>query len=67
MTQNKKTRDSQIKAIAKYNKNNTVTYTIRLNKHTDTAMIEFLNGLKNKTGTIKKLIADEMKKSMTQK
>lgn len=67
MTQNKKTRDSQIKAIAKYNKNNTVTYTIRLNKHTDKAMIEFLNSLKNKTGTIKKLIANEMAKQLVQK
>lgn len=56
----KKTSDSQIKAIAKYNKENTVTYTLRLNKHTDAAMIDFINGLENKSGTIKKLMKKEM-------
>ena len=62
MENKKRTSDSQIKAIAKYNKRNTVTYTIRLNKHTDTDMIDYINSLENKTGTIKKLLREEMDK-----
>lgn len=52
MSENK----AKLKAIAKYNRNNTKTYCLRLNRNTDADLIEFLSTLDNKQGLIKKLL-----------
>ena len=42
------------KSIAsnKYNKENTITYCIRLNRKTDADLIDFMESLDNKTGFV---------------
>ena len=47
---------AQIKASNKYNKDNTITLCLRLNKRTDEDIIKILNGVDNKSGFIKNLI-----------
>lgn len=54
---------AQINAIAKYNKNNTKPITIRLNKKTDAKIIEYLDSIDNKSGTIKRLILEEIERT----
>ena len=54
------TSESLRKAIAKYNKEKTVAYTIRFNKNTEADLIDYIDGLENKTGTIKKLLRESM-------
>ena len=49
-------------AVNKYNKANTKTYCIRLNKNTDSDIIERLSGIKSINGYIKALIRYDMKK-----
>ena len=51
-----KTNEAQLKAIAKYNKDKTKTYIIRLNKVTDKDLIELLDNQDNKQGFIKGLL-----------
>lgn len=53
------TSKAQIKASNKYNKENTVQYCIRLNKHTDEKVIKKLDEQENKTAYIKSLIQRE--------
>ena len=52
---------SQIKAIAKYNKENVKQYSIKLNKNTDGDLINFLDSIPNKQGFIKECIKSYMK------
>ena len=50
------------RAISKYNKENTKSIAIRLNRKTDADVIEFLEGCDNVAGLLKKLVREEMKK-----
>ena len=52
--------DAQKRASNKYNKENTVQYCIRLNKHTDAKVIKKLDEQDNKTAYIKSLIWREI-------
>lgn len=54
---------SQRKASAKYDASNTVQFKIKLNKNTESEMIEHLQSLPNRQGYIKDLIKEDMKKS----
>ena len=47
---------AQLRAKERYNKANTITYCLRLNKNTDQDIIETLNSVGSKTGYIKELI-----------
>ena len=47
---------AQIKASNKYNRENTITLCLRLNKETDKDILEHLRQLSNMTGYIKDLI-----------
>ena len=51
-----KTSKAQLKAVERYNKANTTTICIRLNKETDKDIIEILGSVNNKQGYIKDLI-----------
>ncbi len=61
--ENPVTSDALRKAITKYNKKSTVAFTFRLNKNTEADLIEYVESLDNKAGTIKRLLLDEMKKN----
>ena len=52
--------DAQRKAVAQYDKNNTVRYTLKLNKKTDNDIIDYLKSMHNKQGTIKGCIRDKI-------
>lgn len=58
---------AELKAKEKYNKANTLTLCIRLNKNTDQDIIEFLEclqyGGESKQGLIKRLLRGEIEKS----
>lgn len=47
---------AQIKASNKYNRENTITLCLRLNKETDKDILEHLTTIDNKSGYIKNLI-----------
>ena len=47
-------------AINKYNKEKTVTLSIRLMKNTEADLIEYIEKQQNKAGYIKKLIREDM-------
>ena len=51
-----KSTESQIKASIKYNKENTVQISLKLNRTTDADLIDSMNGIENKQGYIKELI-----------
>lgn len=51
-----KSTESQIRASVKYNKENTVQISLKLNRSTDADLIDSLNRVKNKQGYIKELI-----------
>ena len=51
-----KTSKSQVKAVEKYNKANTVTICIRLNKETDKDILDTLERVDSKQGYVKDLI-----------
>lgn len=53
---------SQLKAVAKYDKANTVQVNLKLNKKTDKDLIDLLNNQDNKQGLIKRLLRDEIVK-----
>lgn len=57
-----KTPKSQIDAVGEYNKKFTKTLTIRLNKKTDAKIIDYIDSLDNKAGTVKRLILQEMER-----
>lgn len=50
------TSKAQLRAQAKYDKDNTVQLKIKLNKKTDSDILEILNSVSNKQGYIKELI-----------
>lgn len=51
-----KSTESQIRASVKYNKENTVQISLKLNRSTDADLIDSLNRIANKQGYIKELI-----------
>ena len=51
-----KSTESQIKASIRYNKENTVQISLKLNRSTDADLIDSLNRIENKQGYIKELI-----------
>ena len=57
-----KSTESQIRASAKYNKENTVQISLKLNRSTDADLIESLNRIANKQGYIKELIRRDIAK-----
>lgn len=59
------TSKAQLRAQAKYDKDNTVQVKIKLNKKTDSDILEILNSVSNKQGYIKELIRiDRIRKLM---
>ena len=52
--------ESQIRAQAKYDRENTVRYSMKLNINTDKDIIRWLWGQKSKQGSIKRLIREEI-------
>ena len=48
--------------IERYNKGKTSTITVRLNKNKDKELIAFIQSLSNKSGTIKELVAADMRR-----
>lgn len=56
-------RESQLRANAKYDKNNTIGLYLKLNKNTDIDIIEHLSGQENKQGYIKLLIRNDINKT----
>lgn len=57
----KKSTEAQIRAAAKYDKNNTRLIQLKLNKKTDADILEFLDAQDNRQGFIKELIRKHMK------
>ena len=57
-----KSTESQIRASIKYNKENTVQISLKLNRSTDADLIESLNRVANKQGYIKELIRRDIAK-----
>jgi hypothetical protein len=55
-----KTTEAQARATAKYQKNNTRMFTIRLNLNTDADIIRRLEEVDSKQGYIKELIRKDM-------
>ena len=58
----KKTSDAQIKAVAKYDAENTKSFLLKLNRKTDADIIAFLEQQPNKLAYMKKIIRDDMQK-----
>lgn len=56
----KKSTDAQIRAAAKYDKTNTRLIQLKLNKKTDSDILDFLDTLDNRQGFIKELIRKHM-------
>jgi len=59
----KKSTDAQIRASAKYNKENVKMIVLHLNVTTDKDILDYLSSKENKTGYIKQLIRDDMRNS----
>ena len=57
-----KSTESQIRASVKYNKENTVQISLKLNRSTDADLIDNLNRVANKQGYIKELIRRDIAK-----
>ena len=57
-----KSTESQIRASVKYNKENTVQISLKLNRYTDADLIDSLNRIANKQGYIKELIRRDIAK-----
>lgn len=57
----KKSSEAQIRAAAKYDKNNTRLIQLKLNKKTDADILDFLDGLDNRQGFIKDMIRKHIK------
>ena len=51
-----KSKDAQLRATQKYNKENTIQVVCRFNKSTDADIVERLQEVENKNGYIKELI-----------
>lgn len=56
------TSDAQKRAVAKYDRENTKSYLLKLNRKTDADIIEFLEQQPNKLAYLKNLIRDDLKK-----
>lgn len=56
------TSKNQLNYIKEYNKNNYVVVRVQVNKKTEPEMLEHLEKVGNKTGYIKGLILEDMKK-----
>lgn len=56
----KKSTDAQIRAAAKYDKNNTRLIQMKLNKKTDADILDHLDKQENRQGYIKELIRKDM-------
>ena len=59
----KKSSDAQIRAAAKYNKENVKQLVLHLNITTDKDIIDYMSSKDNKTGYIKELIRADMRKA----
>lgn len=57
-----KSTESQIRASIRYNKENTVQISLKLNRYTDADLIDSLNRIANKQGYIKELIRRDIAK-----
>lgn len=57
-----KSTESQIRASIRYNKENTVQISLKLNRSTDADLIDSLNRVTNKQGYIKDLIRRDIAK-----
>ena len=57
-----KSTESQIRASIRYNKENTVQISLKLNRSTDADLIDSLNRVANKQGYIKELIRRDIAK-----
>lgn len=57
-----KSTESQIRASIRYNKENTVQISLKLNRSTDADLIDSLNRVTNKQGYIKELIRRDIAK-----
>ena len=57
-----KSTESQVRASIKYNKENTVQISLKLNRSTDADLIDSLNRVANKQGYIKELIRKDIAK-----
>ena len=57
-----KSTESQIRASVKYNKENTVQISLKLNRSTDADLIDNLHRVANKQGYIKELIRRDIAK-----
>lgn len=55
-----KSTESQIRASIRYNKENTVQISLKLNRSTDADLIDSLNRVNNKQGYIKELIRKDI-------
>lgn len=56
-----KSTKEHLELVAKYNKAHTTTVLIRLNHNTDADLIEYLNAIGNKQGTIKAALREHIK------
>ena len=54
------TSEARHRASAKYDRENTVTITMKLNKTKDADILEWLSEQKNRQGTIKRLIRNQI-------
>lgn len=57
------TSESQIRAQAKYDKENTVRFSMKLNIHTDQDIIRWLWAQRSKQGSIKRLIREDIERN----
>ena len=57
-----KTSKAQLRASNKYNRENTKALCIRLNKNTDSEILAYLDQIDNKSGYIKRLISEDMRR-----
>lgn len=55
---------AQIKASNKYNRENTKTFMLKVNKHTETDILNKLESVDNKAGYLKQLIRDDLNKKI---
>lgn len=57
-----KSTESQVRASIRYNKENTIQISLKLNRSTDADLIDSLNRVRNKQGYIKELIRRDIAK-----
>lgn len=62
MAEEFKTSEAQRRASRKYEKENMKLYSFRLSKNVDGDMIEYLDSVDNRTGTIKAAIREKMER-----